>query len=148
MLALFTEFHVFPRLSSRFLFSIFLSMFSFRYSSSLHCLLSYISCNLYGYFWSSSKCWQPLLIHFHLSLSTSFLSPAKSRFFMGEQTSLITRFAEPSTTTCSWPSSAAAALPPSSTFSRPAQVGLLWKPSLLPVCSYLDTNLPSQEYQK
>lgn len=62
----------------------------------------------------------------------SFLStppPAKSRFCMGGQTSLITRCAGPSTMTCSWPSSAAAALRPSSTFSPPAQVGLLRRSS-------------------
>lgn len=52
MLALFTEFHVFPICSSRFLFSIFLSMFSIRYSRSLLCLLLYVICNLCGYFWS------------------------------------------------------------------------------------------------
>lgn len=80
--------------------------------------------------------------------------PAKSRFCMGGQTSLITRCAGPSTMTCSWPSSAAAALRPSSTFSPPAQVGLLRKssrsqlPPSPPLMLLFQQSLPSPECQK
>ena len=64
-------------------------------------------------------------------------SPAKSRSCMGAQTSLIMRFAEPSTMTCSWPSLAAAASRPSSTFSPPAQVEFLQRPRVEPAPSFL-----------
>lgn len=90
----------------------------------------------------------PLRVHMFTAISnplpvilfsTSSLPPAKSRFSMGGQTCLTMKCAGRSTTTCSWPSSAAAALLPWSTSSPPAQVGLLSSqpPPPLPGCSCL-----------